>query len=386
MNAYDKARVRARALLGRLTLEQLSKIRGALQRFLYRVELSLKDLKDLTPQFTSQLDEEEFMRTQQNPYVQGLYTLQRTIAYQLSALDVVIHRDLASVREYIFWEIKGIWDDSGAEYAKTHGLKGPVTELVRVPPLTLMGAFEGLGAGSSWKTSLKDTIAAAGLEIADIVRLALAAQVDVDELALRLRKYVMGSQSFQKAFHAIPTITGNVYKLDLRQVTARYRGAAGQMVYNAERIAFSEMHNAKAEAEVQHMSLDPYIKSVRWVLAPLRGTQSQPDECDILAHGDFYGLGRGVYPVYHIPAPPHPWCRCEYLPVTRPVDQITEPKDHPPLQVDPRDTSVSIPTLDLEPLTTRAEERAREAAYLATQFAITQVPDEGALLRPGGGY
>jgi hypothetical protein len=58
---------------------------------------------------------------------------------------------------------------------------------------------------------------------------------------------------------------------------------------------------------------------------------SGPDECDALAFSDFYGLGPGNYPVTDVPAPPHPWDRCERVPGVVP-SKAGEPKPLPPRQ------------------------------------------------------
>jgi hypothetical protein len=48
-----------------------------------------------------------------------------------------------------------------------------------------------------------------------------------------------------------------------------------------------------------------------------------------LAENDFYGLGPGVYPVHAVPLPPHPFDRCERVPITRPLERANDPKPAP---------------------------------------------------------
>lgn len=251
-----------------------------------------------------------------------------------------MERATAGGRELTFNEVRGIWDEAMRKVADAEGIPDRLMGAIRVPPATMLGAFESLNADVPWRTLLRNQVAAAATEAGAIVRQGVASGVGPDEVARRLRKYVAGSEGF-KAFE------GADGKIDLRKVPANVRGAAGQMRYNAERIAFTEIHNARHEAEVQHMTADPFVEANLWQLAPDRGTARIPDGCDWIARGDYYGLGRGVYPVHATPSLVHPFDRCEVIPVPRAATEALErdgtpkPKPKPNRQRDP--ASVALP-------------------------------------------
>jgi hypothetical protein len=221
-------------------------------------------------------------------------------------------------RDVAFQDILGVWQEASLEVAAARHIPTNLLGGVRNPPLTMLGAYESVGGPTHWRTLVKVDAMDAAAEAGAVVREALVTGMGPDELAKRLRRYVVGSEPFQEAFRD----TG----VDLRRVPPQYRDAARRMKQNAERIAFSELGNARHEAEVGMFQADPLVGFVRWTLSPNRGTLTRPDECDYLAVTDWYGLGPGVYPVRRVPVKPHPWDRCELLPIERPVAQAQEPK------------------------------------------------------------
>lgn len=236
-------------------------------------------------------------------------------------------------RRLAFRQIESIWRQAGLEIAEIRDLPTAMIGGVRNPPISMLGAYENVGGASNWRTLLPRYTGRAAQEANHIVREALLQGVSPDELARRLRPYVEGSQPFHRAFG------GLAEKIDLRRLREPgLEGAARQMDYNARRIAVTETHNARAEAEVQHFIADPYIRAVAWRLAPDRGTQEgSPDECNVLAEQDLYGLGDGIYPCDKVPLSPHPFCRCERVPVTQDTPDGAARAE---LQTDPRDIEI----------------------------------------------
>lgn len=340
---YDQARIAARSVLGRLSIEQARAIQTALNQFMIRITEAVKASGGAA----------------------GLVQLHRIVQRETDLLAKTLERSIAARRDIAFKEIEKIWQAAGIEYSRSRGVTGSQLAQIRTPPITLLGAFETMSPAGTWKTLLRIYAGEAAAEVNAIVRNAIASQIDPDELAIRLRKYVIGSEPFHSAFKQVPTLAGDQAKIDLGSIPAAQRGAAREMVFNAERIAFSELHNARSEAEVSHMVNDPYIEAVRWTLSPNRGSGTRPDECDFLAKADFYGLGPGVYPVANVPSPPHPFDRCEKIPVTRPTAEIDQPKPQPGLQVDPM--RAHFPGSDS--LSQMQEIRARESASQAINNA-----------------
>lgn len=233
-------------------------------------------------------------------------------------------------RGAIFEQTLSVWESSGLEAARSLGIADATLASVRAPPVSMLAQFESVGAAHNWRTLLRGHVANAATEANAIVRGAIVEGVDRDELARRMRRYVVGSEPFDDVFTKVPTATGEVDKIDLRRLSASERGAARQMEFNARRIASSELRNASHEATVQHMIRDPLIIGVEWTLAI---THVDADECDVLASADWYGLGPGVHRVDSVPAPPHAFDACSNMSVARPASEIGRPKPTPDRRV-----------------------------------------------------
>ncbi len=280
-------------------------------------------------------------------------------------------RAIVAGRAYSFRESLKVWEKGGREFAKLKGLSDIEISSIRPVSVSMVGAFENLRPGPLWQSVVRNSAVNMAEMAESVVSQGLLEGVDPDELARRLRRYVKGSESFAGAFRQVPTISGEKLVIDLRRgMPANLRDAAKKMKFNSTRIAFSEIHNARAEAEIQHFIEDPYVGAVRWRLSPNRGTLQGPDECDVLATQDAYGLGKGVYPVTEVPVPPHPFDRCERDPVTRATSEIKKPKPKPKLKLDPRDTKMKFPRASK--LTAGAQTRARKSAWEAMRIGGAQ--------------
>lgn len=231
-------------------------------------------------------------------------------------------------RQTSFDAILGIQNDATLAVARATDIPNNLLGAVRTPNVTMAGAWESLGTGSAtWKTLLSRYSDGAVDDVQRVVTVSMTAGVSPDELAKRLRPYVRGAETLPQAMKGVDGLSDR----DLAQLLNNPATAqsAKMLRHNAARIAFSEVHNARGEAEVQAFAADPFVNAVRWQLSPNRGTQTEPDVCDALADSDFFGLGKGVYPVTKVPVSPHPWDRCERVPVTRPLSEVDRPKPNP---------------------------------------------------------
>lgn len=273
-------------------------------------------------------------------------------------------------REVAFSEIEEIWREAGLDAARQKQVPDALMGAVRRPPVSLLGAYEQIGA-SGWKTLVRHYTQQAVQEADEIVKMAISEGVNSEVLARRLRPYVLGAETFEKAFNGLP--------VDLRKLSdPGLRHAARNWNYNARRIAASELHNARAEAEVQHFAADPLVRAVAWRLAPDRGPTARADECDVLAHSDFFGLGAGIYPVDSVPVTPHPFDKCERVPLVRSVRDAGLPK---PTGM-PRVSAIGIGKLPGRVSKAEAD-RIRLRAEKLMALTDSRRPDVGPLL-PGG--
>jgi hypothetical protein len=321
--SYRDAQLAARQVAGRLSEGAVARIRAELTAEAERLATRLAALPAGTPAQTAAT-------------LQASVTLIRQLEQRLLAVGA---KAIAEQRAVTFAEVATLWQRAALETASLKGIPNALMGAVRQPPITLLGAYEALGAASAhWKTALHGVVQAGTADLDAIVRHGLAQQVSPEELARGLRAYVVGAEPFHQAFggEAFARVQ------DLRSgVPVHLREAGRKMAFNARRIAYSEVHNARAEAEVTHFAIDPMIGAVRWTLSPYRGEVVVPDVCDVLASSDFYGLGPGVYPIGKVPPPPHPFDRCERMPVTRAVSAAGAAKPYPVRLLPP--TGVRIP-------------------------------------------
>lgn len=318
LSAYDRAIRASRAAQGSLTMDAARRIRSALDAAVTEVV-------------------REYRRSRTMPAARLNASL-ANIDATMRALDAEIRAATEAGRALSASRVSALWATAAERAATAFGFPDGVFGGVRTPPLTLLTAADARlqATAGMWRTALSQHAQLAGTDLQTIVREAVAAQVSPDELARRLRPYVVGAEDFHRAF------PGEVWaKLrDLRNGTpAHLRDGARKLKANAERIAFSEIDGARHEAEVQAMAADPFVQAVRWTLSPNRGHMSRSDVCDCLAGIDAYGLGPGVFPVSRVPGKPHPRCRCERMPVLR--ADPSAPKPDLERQADP--TRVRIP-------------------------------------------
>jgi hypothetical protein len=309
---YKEAQLAARALEGKIRAESARSIQISIQRYIATIETQIKRL----PPGANQAARTRFLRASQSVFDNAANRLESQVVQATT-----------EGRAVMFEESQAVMAEAADRAADIVGIDKAALGAVKVPPVSMLGAYENLGATVSWKTLVNSHIASVKDEVNFIVREAILDGADPRALARGLRQYVVGDESLRAAM--------SKKGFDWRKARAApgTRGAARRIDFNARRISFSEIHNARREAEAQHFAADPFIRAVRWTLAPDRGSANIPDECDVLAVIDAYGMGPGIYPVNKVPGSPHPFDRCEIEPVTT-DDPVTaaQPIESPPFR------------------------------------------------------
>lgn len=257
--------------------------------------------------------------------------IQHTRRVTILARERMIEQLETAVRESrdaSFDNVLEVWGRAATEVADVKDVPKHLYGTLRAPSVTLAGAYESLGgAGLTWRTLIRQHAMNAAAEAEFIVTQALTSGAHPRQVSRALRPYVRGAEEFHRAFGELAADGIDLNRL--RPNTPALRNAAKEMRFNADRIAFSELHNARAEAELQHFAADPLIAAVAWRLSPFRGPTARTDECDGYATVDWYGMGPGVFPLGKVPLPPHPFDKCERVPVTRSVRFASRPKPNP---------------------------------------------------------
>ncbi len=309
-SAYRAAQLAARERSHSLSVTSVQRIDTALLQFANDLEKALLSL--------GSTDTEE----QQRRAIQRALQLVNTQV--LPRVEGLLQGAVAESRRVAFSDILAIQTQAAEAVALAHDIPNNLLGGIRAPAVSMAGAWESLGSGAAtWKTLLAKYSRNAAEDVQLVVTNALLSGMGAEELAKRLRPYVRGAEPFQQAFKGAGELTNKMLR------NPAFKQQARQLRYNAARIAFSETQNARAEAETQSYAADPMVSAVRWELSPFRGTQDSPDACDGLAFTDWYGLGPGIYPVTKVPINPHPFCRCERVPVSRPSSEAGLPKPNP---------------------------------------------------------
>lgn len=98
---------------------------------------------------------------------------------------------------------------------------------------------------------------------------------------------------------------------------------AKSLIYDARRIAVTEINGAYDEADKTSAAVSPVVDLLRWRTSSRHdGLPSSPDICTVLESRDMHGFGPGLYHPSRCPSHPHPHCMCRVETVLR------EPQDY----------------------------------------------------------
>lgn len=314
---YREAQLAARAVAGSVSVDAAKALEKELKAYGARIAAQLAAL----PKGAAQ--------------AKALDASRQIILHSAYLLHSKLTAAIAEQRRVSFEDVSSVWETAnGMALMAADDVAGALVGGVKLPGLTLAGAYENLGgAAHGWKTRLQGYVQDSAIEADAIVRTALLEGMGPEELAKRLRPYLSGAEEFYEAFGGEGAAAVRAKLANLQNLPAHLRGASRKLQSNARRIAYSEIWNARAEADLTAMARNPLVAAIKWTLSPWRGQLDGPDVCDALALNDFYGLGPGVYPLDAVPLPPHPYDRCERVPVLRPPEHahLPKPKGKPQL-------------------------------------------------------
>jgi hypothetical protein len=359
-SAYLFAAQRARALAGTLSDTLAAQLADDLDIFARTVLAELLALHADTP-----AERRRALRESHAVIVRAATVLDATMA---GAIQVN--------RALTFDEVSTIYREASAVAARS---EGAAFGAIRIPRVNLYAVYHGNAA--DWRTTLRDYIDNAATELDSLIRTALLQGISPADLAVQLRPYVQGAETFYQAFPAsrfgktAEAEAQKAMRTAWKQLPEDLRGAAKQIRYNARRIASSELHTAYGNALKTNGLADPLIEGYVWTLSP---AHPKADICDALATSDFYGGGPGWFPKTMVPEWPHPFCWCSLAPTLRPFARVNDPLPTNRRIAEPK--TVSLPKY----ATPRAEERVREQLGALLDFAEQPLsPAERALLAHG---
>lgn len=204
------------------------------------------------------------------------------------------------------------------------------------PGLVTGPLFPGLGTSAAQAVLSRPELSAAFVSVRrasvasvdQIIRRALVRGATSTRVAMELRLHIMGADAFPAGllldrrrigYDAIRELGYEATRENLAQV----RKMAGQVAAKAQLIARTEPMNAEWEAHMQAAADSPVVRAIHWELS---SRHPHTDACDILAEGDWYGLGAGVYDPRMVPPRPHPRCICRHRDLIAPVSEWGRPR------------------------------------------------------------
>lgn len=172
---------------------------------------------------------------------------------------------------------------------------------------------------ASFRSIQRDSVRA----VDRILKRALLRGITGPQLGRELRLHVLGADAFPAqllldrrriGYEAIRRMGYEATAENLKAV----RKDAGQVAARAQLIARTEPMNAEWEVHRQGAIDSPVVEAIEWRLS---GRHEVPDQCDVLAQADLYGLGPGRYDPRALPRRPHPRCLCLQ------IDVIADPEN-----------------------------------------------------------
>ena len=229
----------------------------------------------------------------------------------INELAVNLKREITTATSEVAQQIAGVRQDETNQLLREQGLP-LVVDFSEIPRQTLELLaqridVEGLKVSSQiWaQNQIKS--------IENEVLSAIARGTSADELALRLRGYLIGESGLSAQ---------EVTDWRLASRAAR-RNLGHSILYKAKRLARTEINNAYWEAGRLSAQSSPVVLGILWNLS---NRHPKPDMCDYFHRANLYDLGPGIYPAQHLSPKGHPNCLCYQTDVLLPVTEWGMPR------------------------------------------------------------
>ena len=180
--------------------------------------------------------------------------------------------------------------------------------------LEQMMVRRGLGQSATFKTLIRRNVEEAAPDIDRAITSAVARGVSNQRLTKEIaHELARGNKELQEALGNLGPRGGRTLQAiqeDI-EVPEGQLQRAKRLLYDARRIAVSEINTAYTEANRTSMVESPVVDLVRWKTSTRHdGLASSPDICDYFERANLHGFGGGLYHPGTAPANPHPFCMC----------------------------------------------------------------------------
>lgn len=189
-------------------------------------------------------------------------------------------------------------------------------------------AAQAVLARPALSAAMRSIRSGASAEADRILRTGILRGSEAGEIARALRLQIVGAEAFpKKALRDLRTIGyGTVQAMGMEPTPAaltQVREQAGAIARRARLVARTEIMTAEHETSIQAAIESPVVAALHWFLS---NRHPEPDECDVFADEDLFGLGPGNFDPRQAPARPHPRCLCGFTHILRPVAEWGKPR------------------------------------------------------------
>lgn len=190
-----------------------------------------------------------------------------------------------------------------------------------------------LGASTTFQTLINRNVQEAAGSIDRAITSALARGEANQELTKRIAGHLARNDEelldvLRRRGKAGRDLAESVAGLDLTDDELQ---RSKRLLYDARRIAVTEISNHYDEADAVSMARSPVVDLIQWnTSAQHGGLDSSPDRCDYLEQANPHGYGVGLYHPETVPARPHPHCQCPKTAVTHRPENYGKTRDVPP--------------------------------------------------------
>lgn len=265
--------------------------------------------------YASSLDDiSRLLADAEGPLRDHLQGLRHRIRVEWARMEGRIFTALESGVALQIEEVLGIHRQLLSSVSRRRGVDFPLVERLGGANAAALSVILSRGGTANALRSLTHAPIVASLaEVDALLERAVFRGVGAGEFTRDLAALLGGEEIIPHLPSASRLHRGRMGRLDPRRygISEADFPAMRGLLYRSRMIAVSETNNALRETNRQALSRSGLIEAVHFQTSGIHDALvSSPDECDVLAETDAYGLGPGMYPPRAFPDGPHPHCGC----------------------------------------------------------------------------
>lgn len=265
--------------------------------------------------YASSLDDiSRILADAEGPLRDHLEGVRRQLRLEWARMEGRVVRAMESGVALQIEEVLGIHREFLASVSRRRGVDFPLVErLGGANPAALSVLLSRGGTANALRSLTHGPMVASFAEVDALLERAVFRGVNAGTFTRDMAALIGGEEIIPHLPSASRLHRGRMGTLDPRRygISEADFPAMRNLLFRSRMISVSETNNALREANRQALSRSGLIEAVHFQTSGIHdGLFSSPDECDVLADTDAYGLGPGMYPPRAFPDGPHPHCGC----------------------------------------------------------------------------